>query len=319
MLNGVGPTIAVDLPRVRRNAEEIRKLVGVPVIAVVKSDGYGLGAGDVVRAIADVVDGFCVFGLAEVVRFRLGEITNKPILAIGPRGDASAEDFLAHGVTPAVYTVEQAREYRAARPALSIDTGMQRFACPPEEVAEALKAGEISQAFTHAARPDQAAKLVELAGGRGKLFLHAAGSSLLHEAACRLDAVRPGLALYRGAARVSARLVEARDGRGPAGYTGFECPRHGVILCGYSIGLRPGPCLINGRRSRVLEVGMQSAFVEAAPGDKVGDEVVLLGDGLEADEIGKAWKASAQEVLVSLLRSRWENPVSPQMQTDEHR
>ena len=91
-----------------------------------------------------------------------------------------------------------------------------------------------------------------------------------------------------------------RDSSGPAGYTGFVVPRHGVVLCGYTNGLRPGPCLVNGRRSRMLEVGMQSAFVECGPGDRVGDEVVLLGDGIEEAEVAKAWGTTPHNVLTAL-------------------
>jgi alanine racemase len=296
--------VNIDLHRVCANAEQVRKLVGVPVMAVVKSDAYGLGAGAVARAIAGVVDGFCVFSLEEAQAINLRQFDGKPILAIGPPGDNKVEDFIAAGVHPAVWTLEQARRLKAAGPALNVDTGMQRFNCPAEEVEEILAVGGISQAFTHAIRPQQAAQLVELVGGRGAIPLHAAGTALLADPSCRLDAVRPGLALYRGAVCIKARLADVRDTRGPLGYRAFHCDRHGVILCGYRRGLRPGPCLINGRKSRVIEVGMQSAYVQAAAGDKAGDEVVLLGDGLEADEIGRDWNASPQEVLVSLLRGR---------------
>ena len=121
---------------------------------------------------------------------------------------------------------------------------------------------------------------------------------------CRqqLDAVRPGLALYEGAATVTAPLAEVHHSKGPAGYTGFLARRHGVILAGYSNSLRAGPCLVNGRRSRVIEVGMQSAYVEAAPPDRADDEVVLLGDGLTEAEVAAAWGTSPQEVLVRLTR-----------------
>jgi len=138
-------------------------------------------------------------------------------------------------------------------------------------------------------------------GGASNFFSHAAGTALLEDDWSWLDAVRPGLALYRGAARVSARLVEVRDSTGPAGYTGFVVSRHGVVLCGYSQGLRPaGPCLVNGRRSRVLEVGMQSAFVQCGAGDRVGDEVVLLGDGVGEDEVAGAWGTTPHNVLTTL-------------------
>ena len=90
---------------------------------------------------------------------------------------------------------------------------------------------------------------------------------------------------------------------GPAGYTGFTAPRHGVILAGYAHGLRPGACLVNGRTSRVLEVGMQSAFVECAPTDRVGDEVVLLGDSLTEDAVGGSWGTTPQLAMLTLARS----------------
>jgi alanine racemase len=296
-------SISIDYARVRLNAETIAGVTGVPVHAVVKANAYGLGAVQVIEAIQDIVDGFCVFGLAEAQASQICKIAQNPILCIGPPGDATADDYIALHARPAVSTIEEARRLRAASPVLCVDTGMQRFACPAENVVAALEAGDCREAFTHATRIDQVKRLIELVGGRDRgLMLHAAGTTLLNDPQGYLDAVRPGLALYRGAVRLAAKLVEVRDSRGPAGYSGFESPRHGVILVGYTHGLRRGPCLVNGRRSRILEVGMQSAFVEAAANDRLGDEVVLIGDGLEADEIGAEWKASPPEVLVSLLR-----------------
>src|SRR5208282_4043573 len=109
----------------------------------------------------------------------------------------------------AVWTVEEARRLRAASPALSVDTGMQRFACPAENVMAALEAGQCREAFTHATRVEQVGKLVDLVGGRQRgLKLHAAGSKLLGDPNCRLDAVRPGLGLYRWAVRIAAKLIE---------------------------------------------------------------------------------------------------------------
>jgi alanine racemase len=126
---------------------------------------------------------------------------------------------------------------------------------------------------------------------------------LLDNPECRLDAVRPGLALYRDAVRISARLVEATTSRGPVGYSGFITERHGAIICGYSNGLRRGLCLVNGQRRPILEVGMQSAFVELGPGDCAGDEVVLLGDSLALEDVATAWGTTPHECLVTLCRT----------------
>src|SRR5437764_1032895 len=161
--------VSVDLSRVRRNAEEIAARVGVPVWATIKADAYGLGAARVAGTRAGVVEGFCVFALAE--------------------------------------------------------------------------------------------------------------AGLLDEPEARLDAVRPGLALYRGAVRTSARLADVRRSAGAIGYGGWrsESGFHGVILAGYSHGLRPGPVMVNGRRQRITEIGMQSAYVTLNEADRMGDEVMLLG------------------------------------------
>jgi len=239
---------------------------------------------------------FSSFSLAEAVEAQIWRRTGKPCLALGPNSGASADDFSGQHVRPAVWDVERAAALRGARPVLSVDTGMQRFSCPPEQIDAVLAAGACDEAFTHATRVEHVDRLRALVGHRG-LKLHAAGSSLLNEPTAWLDTVRPGLALYRGAARVSTPLVDARKSTGPAGYSGFVTARHGVILVGYAHGLRPGPCVINNRRGRIVEVGMQSAFVEIAEQDRVGDEVVLLGDEITEMEIAADWKTSRMKCL----------------------
>jgi alanine racemase len=292
--------VTVDLGRVRRSAEEIRRRCATQVLAVVKADAYGLGARQVARCLADVVDGFVVFSLSESLAAGLQDI-NKPILAIGPHPDTDVQEFRAAGVRPSVWTVAEARWLRTADPVLCVDTGMNRFACPPDEIEAVLAAGECREAFTHAIRADQAAQLKQLLGGRG-IKLHAAGSALLDEPSASLDAVRPGLALYRGAVRVSSPLVEVHDGGHAAGYTGFNVARFGIVACGYLHGLRTGPCLIGAMRQRVLEVGMQSAYVEIGPGDRPWDEVVFLGDGLTEAEIAADWGTTEHQALLRMAR-----------------
>jgi len=141
--------------------------------------------------------------------------------------------------------------------------------------------------------------LREVTAGRN-LRLHAAATALLDQSEARLDAVRPGLALYRGAVRTTARLADVRRSAGAIGYGGWrsESGFHGVILAGYSHGLRPGPVMVNGRRQRITEIGMQSAYVTLDEGDRMGDEVVLLGEGLTEAEVGFAWEATPHQVVL---------------------
>ncbi len=292
-------TVRIDLAKLRANAVEIAHRTGVSVYAVVKADAYGLGARRVAEAVGPVVAGFCVFSLKEAVDAELWARTGKPAIALGPPETLEPSPWLEQRVQPCVSTVEQAAALREARPIICVDTGMQRFACPPERLDDVIRAGGCEEAITHASRLEQVERLRELLRGR-KLKMHASATALLDDPAARLDAVRPGLAIYRGAVRVSTPLVEVRESRGPAGYSGFTLPRHGVILCGYSNGLRPGVCSIKGQRRRLVEVGMQSAFVEASAEDRIGDEIVLLGDAVSEADVAGEWRCGPHEALMCL-------------------
>jgi alanine racemase len=61
---------------------------------------------------------------------------------------------------------------------------------------------------------------------------------------------------------------------------------------------------VNGQIRQILEVGMQSAFVELGPTDQRGDEVFLLSEqaGLDEQTVAKAWGTSQQEVLVRMTK-----------------
>ena len=312
--------IEIDLGRVRRNAAAIAAATGVPILAVVKADAYGLGATPVAEALTDLGDrlgGFYVFDAAEAVAADLYRRTGRRTIAL--HGDSTdADDYRSAHVHPVVWTADRAAALRGARPVLSLDTGQQRFGCPAVDADVVLRAGDCPEAMTHATRPEQAEHLRRFAATvPERLVLHAAGSALLGTPAAWFDAVRPGLALYAGAVRASAPLVEVRDAAGPAGYTGFCVSRFGVVRAGYRDGLRPGPCRVGGRPSRVLEVGMQSAFVELAAGDRAGDEVMFLGcddaaaapddlsggrsgGAVSETDLSRAWGVSPQEVLVRL-------------------
>ena len=295
--------VTVDLARVRRNAADVAARVRVPVWATIKADAYGLGAAEVARALRDVpgVAGFCVFALDEATSIDLWNLTGKPAIALGPPATLDPETWVEAHVRPAVSTVDGALQLADARPILCVDTGMQRFACPPERVDEVIAAGAIDEAFTHATRLEHVTRLRELTAGR-RMVRHAAATALLEEPAAYLDAVRPGLALYQGAVRVVARLADVRRSAGPIGYTGWvsETGHHGVILAGYSQHLRAGPVIVNGRRQRITEIGMQSAYVTLHPDDRVGDEVVLLGAGVTETDVAAAWKATPHQALLTL-------------------
>lgn len=302
-MNSLEATVRIDLPTLVASARRIADLTKVKVMAVVKADAYGLGAPAVAAALADHVQGFCVFHPHEAAEAGLMGL-NRPIIALGPPDRAWGEsDYKRIGVRPAVSNVQSAKSLAGADPILSVDTGMQRFAARPEEIDQILSLAGCSEAFTHAIHLEQVTLFKQIVGGRG-LMLHAAATALLGEPTAWLDAVRPGLALYEGAVRVTAPLLEVRESRGPIGYTGFTAGRHGVIGVGYSRGLRRGPCRINHQPGLVVEVGMQTAYVDLTefPKAEVGDDVTLLGDGLSSAEVAGVWGCSPQEAMHRLAR-----------------
>jgi len=291
--------VQIDLSRIRRNAAEVANSTGVPIWGVIKADAYGLGAQKIAPVLSEFVEGFCIFALEEAEQINLWNLTQKPAITIGPPSTLDPARWLSAHVRPAVSTIEQAKQLKDANPILSIDTAMQRFACPPDQIDAILEAGRITEAFTHATHVNHAHRLRELTAGR-QLKLHSSATSLLNEPQARLDAVRPGLALYRSAVTVTVPLAETRQSKGPIGYTGWnnEGGFHGAIVAGYSNGLRPGPVTVNGRRQRIMEVGMQSAYVTLHKDDRAGDSVVLLGDAIAEADVAFAWGVTPHHALL---------------------
>ncbi len=303
--------VTIDLDRIRTTAEEIRAKTGVPLIAVVKADAYGLGAVRVADVLAPVVDDFAYFTLDEA------RALGRPGLVMGPP-DGEPGEYRELQLRASVGNRAEAARFVGLPVAINVDTGMQRFGCHPEELDDLLACCSAREVFTHAVDASSAELLGSLRKGR-PLIMHAAATSLLGCPQAWLDAVRPGLALYAGAVRVTGQLMTARDTRGPIGYTRFERRHVGVMQCGYANGLRVATVIINGRRQRVLEVGMNTCLVSVDRSDRPGDEVVLLGDGLTEAELGAELGVRPHEVLCRYTElgvrryqssSDWVNPGS---------
>ena len=300
-------TISINLLQIRENVISIRKQTGVRIIAVVKADAYGIGAQQVAAAMGDLVDAFYVFDLHEAMQYRLHDITKKSTIALLSDSN-DPQDFLAHHIRPVVFDLQRARLLENAYPLLSVDSGQGRFGCDANAALQILEHTNISDVFTHATT-DRHIQIFEQflqsvpEQRRQRLQIHAAGTSLLNQPHARFHAVRPGLALYQNVVTVSTKLIEVRESNRPAGYSGFVTPCYGLIRCGYSNGIRPGICQINGSSRKILEVGMQSAFVEVGPHDQVGDDVLLLGGDITPNQVATLWQCSPQEVLLRLCSS----------------
>ncbi len=133
--------IEVDLAAVASNIRWTRSRLkpGVALMAVVKADAYGHGAGPVARtalAAGARVLGVLTLGEAAVLR-RAG--LGAPIQLLAPVLPESARDVLRLNVVPTVDSLDVARALNAAAPRataihLDLDFGLGRWGVPPRQV-----------------------------------------------------------------------------------------------------------------------------------------------------------------------------------------
>jgi len=236
------PTYArIDLAALRHNLAAVRRRLapGVRVLGVVKADGYGHGAVEASRTLADAgIDMLGVAIVEEGVALRVAGIRT-PVLVMGLAPQDEIAAALAYDLTLTVdgpgtaHPIEDLAAAKDARAAvhLKIDTGMNRLGVRAEAAAEAADAVAacphltLEGAYTHMACADgaddavSAGQLAAFGEALGALdaagirpgLVHAANSAaLLTCPAAHFTMVRAGLALYgvppSEAARAEASL-----------------------------------------------------------------------------------------------------------------
>jgi alanine racemase len=225
--------LTLDRSALQSNWRWLAARAGVEAGAAVKADGYGLGAREVVAALAEVgCRTFFVSTWAEAASLEVPEGCKLVVLhGVGP-DDADAA--LSSSARPVLNTIEQVARWRELAPRracdVMIDTGMNRLGLELDEVG-ALDGLAIDTLHSHLACGDEENALNvrqleafhALAGS-----VRAARYSLANSAGICLgrdysfDLVRPGLALYGGVpraeaadhirqvARVEAQIVQRR-------------------------------------------------------------------------------------------------------------
>jgi alanine racemase len=225
------PTFAeIDLSALQYNLGRIRNLLRgeAEILAIVKADAYGHGAGPIARELEAA--GVGILGVAtaeEGIELRQAEITI-PILILGGIYPEEFPKYLQNHLTPILFTLDAAREIeekarKTGHPFavhLKIDTGLNRLGFPWDQWETALdffreaKFIRVEGMMTHLAvaeseRTDDKAFTEEqirrfqtcveqtLRAGISPRFIHMANSSAttVWEKA-RFNLVRPGLMLY---------------------------------------------------------------------------------------------------------------------------
>lgn len=365
--DAVRPTRAeINLEALRLNLRSVKRHAGgAKVWAVLKADGYGHGAPAVARTLERAgADGFCVALLEEGVELREAGIM-VPVLVMGGHYPGAHGEVLARKLTPVVYDIGEiegfarlVRSGEAEGPIqvhLKVDTGMARLGVTMQALpalAEALAEFpevEVAGLMTHLACAengaeatteqmvlfDEATALLARHGVRASVR-HAANSAALFHKEARLDAVRPGIAIFgvspkkpvvsdlRLVMRVRTEIVSLRDvpAGAPVGYGALfrasRPSRIATIPMGYADGLsraltNRGHVLVRGKRAPIAgAVSMDMTMIDVTdiPGVALRDEAVVLGaqegplgkDAISADEIADAIGTIPWEVLTSVSR-----------------
>lgn len=217
--------IRVDLDALSHNLDRIRRHVGVPVMGIVKANGYGHGLlRTALHLQAQGIEQLGVAFVEEGVALRRAGIT-VPILVLGGIFGDQVTQFLAHDLEITVSSVDKLRQVEATaaamgRPAtvhLKIDTGMERIgvhsysAGPFIEAAVASRWCRIKGVYSHLAcadDPDSPMTTLQLERfldacrhferlGAPMPIRHIANSGgVLHFRDTWLDMVRPGILMY---------------------------------------------------------------------------------------------------------------------------
>jgi alanine racemase len=233
------PRVEISLDNLIHNLSQIRKRLARKdaIIAVVKDNAYGCGAGVISRALEqDGVNFFAVFSMAEASQLRAFHISS-PILILG---EAAADEIRWASSQNVRLTVNDMASLKkiAAAPCRSIvhvniNTGMNRLGLFPHEAGEC--AGYIS------AHAD-----IELEG----VFTHLANADIPQTATVskQYDRFSEALRAFRGAG-FSPKYIHVPNSAGLLrfGVPDEYCVRPGIILYGckpdpaqeFPIDLRP--------------------------------------------------------------------------------
>lgn len=331
-------TLTIDLDAVAANWRALAKLSGrAEAGAVVKADAYGLGAGRVVRALAQAGARQFFIAVAEeatALRQALGAGPAIYVLSGHMAGDTDMIHDL--DLIPMLISLDQMIRHFESLPdqpfGIQIDTGMNRLGM---EAAEWLAVASLAlerapklvmshlacaDAPDHPMNPDQLAEFTDLTDGIGVPRSLAATGGILLGPGYHFDLTRPGVGLYGGAPfveaqpviRLSLPVVQVREvGAGES--VGYGCSwvadrpsRIATVAAGYADGLarRLAPALrlyAEGVACPVVgRISMDLITVDVT--DLQGDPAVLdiLGPDQDIEALAAAAGTIGYEVLTAL-------------------
>jgi alanine racemase len=205
--------VEIDLGALQRNGAAVARRAGVPLLAMVKADAYGLGAAAAIRAL-DVLEpwGYGVATVAEGEELRDLGVT-RPVIVFTPLLEEEMTRARSARLTPTLGFATEIEAWRRAGGGawhLSIDTGMSRAGIPWRQVGEirhlvGLLPPEGAFTHFHSAELDDGSlesqesrfrDAVASLPSRPRLLHTANSAAIARQGRSNWDLVRPGIFLY---------------------------------------------------------------------------------------------------------------------------
>ncbi|WP_425043772.1 alanine racemase [Primorskyibacter sp. S87] len=329
--------LSIDLGAISRNWKALDARTGCETAAVVKADGYGLGAGVVARTLAQAGARKFFVAVAEE-----GAAVRE---AIGPGPDISvfsghladdADLIRAHDLTPMLNSVDQMLRHVEALPGhafgLQLDTGMNRLGIEPEEwaalrdIAMRQKPRLIMSHLAcaddppHAMNTSQLKAFHQMTDGLDVPRSLAATGGILLGPEYHFDLTRPGVGLYGGLPFADAEPVVSIDlpviqirnltpGE-TVGYsntwTAARPSRIATVAAGYADGLHrtmSGKARVySGAHACTIvgRVSMDLIGIDVTDLDHEPETLSILGSQQTVDDLADAAGTIGYEILTSI-------------------
>ena len=342
-------TLTIDLDALVANWRALDALGPAETGAVVKADGYGLGAAHVAEAlaaagarrffVADASEGAAVRGAVGIAR---------DVFVFGGHQHGDTDAIRAHGLIPLLNAPDQWHRHREALPGapfgVQLDTGMSRLGFQPDDwgdCRDAIEAARPALVMSHLAcadEPDHPQNAAQLHAFRAMTdgigaprSLSATGGTLLGPD-FHFDLVRPGIGLYGGlpladarpVVRLSLPVIQTRtvSAGATAGYGATWVAARDSVLAtvsgGYADGLiralSRGCHLWSGATPCPLagRVSMDLLIVDVTDLPDRPESLDILGPHQGIDALADAAGTIGYEILTSLggRYRRTEGPVS---------
>ena len=331
-ITGCRSVLTIKRSAIEHNVRELYRFSGKKIIAVIKSDAYGMGVKHVAPILRELseIDSFAVACVEEGVLLREMGV-KREILILGGVLPEEIEAVKEYNLTPVVSDTEHLKVIGEERINFHVkyDTGMGRLGFLNEFIDDPRVIGVMSHLSTPADREfslEQIRRFEKIARryGRG-IKVHIESSAGVVYRVPFTTHVRVGLAIYgekplkdyplnlKPAVSVKARLVSAKEV--PAGfpisygrtYVTERRTRIGVVAFGYADGLmkslsNKGYLLFKGEKLPILgNITMDMTIVDLGDtGAKVGDWITIVDEGRTFGDLAKEAGTIPYEIMCNV-------------------